>query len=133
MSLGHVDDAEFQAWANRVRARIDGGKFKEELGKSTKNIGTQGLRMLKSNTPVDTGALRRAWEAEGPTYQGKAWIIKFMNDTEYASYVENGHRTRGGGSWVAGQFFMRKSMTQLENQLPSLITDGLWAFRNLLD
>lgn len=133
MSLGKVDDAEFQAWADRVKLRIMRGDAKEELGKTATNIGTKGEALLKNATPVDTGTLRRAWEIEGPSYGGKAWTIKFFNNTEYASYVENGHRTRGGRNWVAGQFFMRRSMQTLEGQLPDLVSRGLWAFWDLLE
>ena len=41
---------------------------KQELGKSSKRIGTQSLRILKANTPVKEGNLRRSWTAEGPSY-----------------------------------------------------------------
>lgn len=133
MSLGKVDDAEFQAWADRVRLRIMRGDAKKEIGESAKRIGVQGIRQLKANTPVDTGTLRRAWNVEGPSYQGRAWIITFLNNTEYASYVENGHRTRGGRNWVAGQFFMKRSMQTIEAQLPDLVSRGLWAFWDLLE
>lgn len=132
MSLGTVDDAEFQAWANRVKGRIDNGQFKKEIGQSAKRIGVQAIRTLKTNTPVDTGTLRKAWTAEGPSVSGGGWVIKVSNPTEYASYVENGHRTRGGKNWVAGQFFMKNSLNTIDSQLPDLITSGLWAFRNLL-
>lgn len=132
MSLGEVDDAEFQAWANRVRAKISANEVKNELETSAKRIGVQALRQFKANTPVDTGNLRKSWNAEGPFYAG-GWSIKLENNTEYASYVENGHRTRGGKSWVPGQFFMKKSAQQVESQLPELITPGLWAFRDLLE
>lgn len=132
MSLGEVDDAEFQAWANRVKGKIQSDSIKKELGDSAKQIGTQALRQFKANTPVDSGNLRRSWNAEGPFYSG-GWSIKLENNAEYASYVENGHRTRGGNSWVAGQFFMKKSAQQIEAQLPDLITPGLWAFRDLLE
>ena len=110
MSLGTVDDAEFQAWASRVKGRIDSGQLKEEIGQSTKRIGVQALRTLKTNTPVDTGTLRKAWTAEGPSVSGGGWVIKVSNPTEYASYVERGHRTRGGKNWVPGQFLDRKSV-----------------------
>ena len=43
MSLGHVDDAQFQQFASRVRQKIDSGYVKQELGKSSKRIGTQSL------------------------------------------------------------------------------------------
>lgn len=132
MSLGEVDDAEFQAWANRVRAKISANEVKNELETSAKRIGVQALRQFKANTPVDTGKLRRSWNAEGPFYSG-GWSIKLENNTEYASFVENGHRTRGGGRWVPGQFFMKRSASQIAGQLPELITPGLWAFRDLLE
>lgn len=144
MSLGHVDDAQFQAWANRVRRKIDSGAVKTELEKTGKNVGAQSLKILKNNTPVDTGGLRQSWTAEGPNYAGKAWTIKLINNAEYASFVEEGHRQTPGryvpaigkrlvASWVPGQFFMKRSMSQIEAQLPSLISPGLWAFRDLFE
>lgn len=133
MSIGKVDDSEFQAWANRVKLRIGRNEAKKEIGDTAKNIGTKGLNLLQDSTPVDTGKLRGAWDAQGPFYGGRAWVVKFYNNTEYASYVEEGHRTRGGSGWVSGRFFMHRSMNTLESQLPSLMTEGLWAFRGLLD
>ena len=88
--------------------------------------------MLKTNTPVDTGTLRKAWTAEGPSLSGGGWVVKVSNPTEYASYVENGHRTRNHKNWVPGQFFMKNSLNAINSQLPELITPGLWAFRDLL-
>lgn len=132
MSLGTVDDEEFQAWASRVKGRIDSGQLKEEIGQSTKRIGVQAIRTLKNNTPVDSGTLRKAWSVEGPSVSGGGWIVKVSNPTEYASYVERGHRTRGGENWVPGQFFMKNSLNAINSQLPELITPGLWAFRDLL-
>ena len=132
MSLGTVDDAEFQAWASRVKGRIDNGQLKKEIGQSTKRIGVQAIRTLKINTPVDTGALRKAWAVEGPSVSGGGWVVKVSNPTEYASYVESGHRTRNHKSWVPGQFFMKNSLNAINSQLPDLITPGLWAFRDLL-
>ena len=132
MSLGTVDDAEFQAWASRVKGRIDGGQLKKEIGQSTKRIGVQAIRTLKINTPVDTGALRKAWTVEGPSVSGGGWVIRVSNPTEYASYVESGHRTRDQKNWVPGQFFMKNSLNAINSQLPDLITPGLWAFRDLL-
>lgn len=132
MSLGTVDDAEFQAWASRVKGRIDSDQLKKEIGQSTKRIGVQAIRTLKTNTPVDTGTLRKAWTAKGPSVSGGGWVVKVSNPTEYASYVERGHRTRGGKSWVSGQFFMKNSLNAIDSQLPDLITPSLWAFRDLL-
>ena len=132
MSWGTVDDAEFQSWASRVKGRINSGQLKEEIGQSTKHIGVQALKTLKNNTPVDTETLRKAWTVEGPSVSGGGWVVKVSNPTEYASYVESGHRTRNHKNWVPGQFFMKNSLNAINSQLPELITPGLWAFRDLL-
>lgn len=144
MALGTVDDAEFQAWANRVRGRIDSGQVKRELAESGKRIGMQALKQFKANTPVKTGALRNAWTADGPSLGGSSWVITVTNNMEYASYVEEGHRQTPGryvpaigkklkASWVPGQHFMRASLAEVNAQLPELITPGLAAFRDLLE
>lgn len=143
MALGTVDDAEFQAWASRVKRKINSGKLKQEIGQSSKRIGVQALRQFKANTPAKTGELRRAWTAEGPSLEGNSWVVTLMNNAEYASYVENGHRQTPGrfvpsihkklkASWVPGQFFMKRSVLEVNSQLPELVTPNLWAFRNLL-
>ena len=132
MAIGRIDDEQFQAWADRVRGKIDRDEVKKELSRSVKRIGTQAIRTVKSNTPVDTGHLRRSWRVQDAGFQGSGWVIEIKNGIEYASYVENGHRTRGGRSWVAGQFFMKNSLNAIDSQLPDLITSGLWAFRDLL-
>ncbi len=143
MSLGTVDDAEFQAWASRVKGKINSGQLKEEIGQSAKRVGVQAIKTLKNNTPVDTGTLREAWTVEGPSVSGGGWVVKVSNPTEYASYVEKGHRQTPGryvpaigkrlkASWIPGQFFMKNSLNAIDSQLPELITSGLWAFRDLL-
>ena len=90
MALGEVDDADFQAWADRVKGKIDSGTVKREIGNSAKRIGVQALRQFKANTPVDTGGLRGAWIVEGPNYDGGGWIVELQNNKNYASYVEQG-------------------------------------------
>ncbi|QNQ80785.1 HK97 gp10 family phage protein [Lactobacillus sp. PV034] len=132
MSLGEVDDAQFQEFAKKVEGQINSGGLKQKISKSTKRIGEQSLRILKSNTPVDEGNLRRSWTADGPGFGAGGWTIRLTNNAEYASFVELGHRQTPGryvpaihkrlkASWVAGHFFMHKSMGQIEGQIPRLL------------
>lgn len=121
-----VDDAEFQAWAKRVEAEADPNKLKTELQTSLKRVGVQAMRSVKAKTPVGkpprgTGNLRRGWNV---TNAG-VMAIELYNNVEYAPFVENGHRTRGGGGWVPGQFFLRDSIAEITSMMPSLITPGL--------
>ena len=67
------------------------------------------LRDTKMKTPVDTGQLRRSWELEkGDLY------VKLMNRTEYAQFIEWGHRTRGGKSYVEGVYMLKTSFEKTE-------------------
>ena len=62
------------------------------------------LRNTKMKTPVDTGQLRRSWELEkGDLY------VKLINRTEYAQFIEYGHRTRGGKSYIEGVYMLKTS------------------------
>lgn len=52
-------------------------------------------------TPYDTGWLMEHRYAKKD---------EFGYNAEYAPHVEYGHRTRGGGGFVAGQYFLRKNV-----------------------
>ncbi len=109
--------------------------------KSGKNKGQP-----KKQTVKKGGTLRRGWtaktseEAAGGrgngsnaekqasyadtlpiTRQGTNYIIEVINPVEYASYVEFGHRTRGGGGWVKGQYFLTISEQELERMAPVIL------------
>lgn len=95
------------------------------------------------------GTLRRGWTSKsheeaasgsgkpaasaGATYaqslpiqkQGNAFVIDIINPVEYASYVEYGHRTRGGGGWVRGKFMMTVSVAELQKDAPKILEKKL--------
>lgn len=116
-----VDDVEFQAWAKRVESKANPAQLKAELQTSLKRVGVQAQRTVEGRTPVDTGNLRRGWNVAN----AGVMAIELYNNVEYAPFVENGHRTRGGGGWVPGQFFLRDSIAEISAMMPSLITPGL--------
>ena len=78
------------------------------------------LRNTKMKTPVDTGQLRRSWELE----KGDLYVRIFSN-CEYNIYVEYGHRTRGGKSYVEGVYMLKTSFEKtekdFENDLEKLL------------
>lgn len=116
-----VDDAEFQAWAKRVESKADSARVKAEVQTSLKRVGVQAMRTVKGRTPVDTGHLRGGWSMSN----AGVMAIELYNNVEYAPFVENGHRTRGGGGWVPGQFFLRDSVAEIAATMSALITPGL--------
>ena len=78
--------------------------FNRDLQALVEKHGGKLLRNTKKKTPVDTGQLRRSWELEkGDLY------VKLMNRTEYAQFIEYGHRTRGGKSYVEGVYMLKTS------------------------
>ena len=83
--------------------------FNRDLQALVEKHGGKLLRNTKKKTPVDTGQLRRSWELEkGDLY------VKLMNRTEYAQFIEYGHRTRGGKSYVEGVYMLKTSFEKTE-------------------
>lgn len=93
-----------------------------------KEFAARFLRLVIKATPVGKypkgsgktgGTLRRGWTASKSVnnfvdglsvkFEGGSYVIEIVNDVDYASYVEYGHRTPGGAGWVKGRFMMTKS------------------------
>ena len=101
--------------------------FLEALQKLFEKHGGILLRNTKMKTPVGQyndgrtgGTLRRSWELEkGDLY------VKLMNRVEYGIFVEWGHRTRGGKSYVEGVYMLKtsfeKTKKDFENDLEKLL------------
>ena len=83
--------------------------FHGDLQKLIEKHGGILLRNTKMKTPVDTGQLRRSWELE----KGDLYVRIFSN-CEYNIYVEYGHRTRGGKSYVEGVYMLKTSFEKTE-------------------
>ena len=94
--------------------------FQGDLQKLVEKHGGILLRNTKLKSPVDTGQLRRSWQLEkGDLY------VKLMNRTSYGIYLEYGHRTRGGKSYVEGVYMLKtsfeKTKKDFENDLEKLL------------
>lgn len=108
------DHKEFDEWAKRLKnadkwtearkAIIDGlanriyalAVQRTPVGKYPKNSGKKG------------GTLKRAWAVD--IKEGSdSYEVTIFNNVDYASYVEYGHRTRGGKGWIEGKFMLTKS------------------------
>lgn len=79
------------------------------------------------------GTLRRGWtggkRASASEYVdslevnhfGDTYVIDIVNQTEYASYVEYGHRTANHAGWVKGHFMMTISEQELQTIAPKVL------------
>lgn len=81
----------------------------------------QGLRVIaktKPRTPVDTGALRNMWSVGEVRATGQYLEVELINNAEYASFVEYGHRLVNG-AWQDGRFMLTISMDEVQRQMPA--------------
>lgn len=98
-----------------------------------KELAKRLLSIAIKRTPVKSGSLRRGWVARANnsesryadslkvTRQGTDYVIEVLNPLEYSSYVEFGHRTRGGKGWVKGRYMLTISEEQLKTISPKLL------------
>lgn len=97
-----------------------------------KELASRLLRMVKYRTPVISGELRRNWTIGEITRNGATITVDIINPTEYAIYVEYGHRQQVGRyvpalgkklkqGWVTGRFMLTKSEMLLESRAPGII------------
>lgn len=85
------------------------------------------------------GTLRDAWTILPIEKHGDQYIITVANNTEYASYVEYGHRQQPGryvpalgkglkDSWVKGRFMLTISTQELETEGTAILEQKLYKF-----
>ena len=99
--------------------------YKKEAKKLLKEIGMKLKTRVVLKTPVDSGVLRKSWRSKK---DGDLARVVF-NNVKYAQYVEYGHRTRGGKSFVDGVYMLEKSVKEIESELDkefSIMIDNLF-------
>ena len=90
--------------------QVDYDKICEE---STNELASRLIRKVVKRTPVLTGHLKGNWRANKAVKRNGQWRTAVYNPTEYAAYVEYGHRTKNGG-WVTGRYMLTRSEQELE-------------------
>ena len=140
MNWGNCDYKQLQRLRDSLATlqSMDMDRFCTEV---SKELAARLLALVIPRTPVGQypkssgkkgGTLRRGWtsktqadaasrggsndakayaEALPVRKSGNAYTIEVINPVEYASYVEFGHRTRGGDGWVPGQPFINFSIS----------------------
>ena len=155
MNWGSCDYRQLQKIRDNLDRleRMDMNKFCQDV---SKELAARLLALVIPRTPVGRypkssgkkgGTLRRGWTArtageaaasssmDAKAYaaalpvsrQGRNFYVQVINPVEYASYVELGHRRRGGNGCVNGQYFLTLSEHDLERLTPALIERKLEA------
>jgi HK97 gp10 family phage protein len=110
------------------------GKTSEkELDMMTRKLLANLAERLKGRvvrlTPVDTGNLRKNWSVSRKVEKvGNTYSKELYNNTEYAPYVEYGHRTVGGKGWVNGRFMLKKARDNFDKSVDSIVEKELDKF-----
>lgn len=87
-------------------------RYETELKRATKEIAHELQRRIKQHTPIgDTWALINGWDKNDFAVRqvGKGFEVLLVNPTEYATWVNDGHRQKPGrfipGHFLSGRFY----------------------------
>lgn len=102
----------------KTKRRTPVGVYDGNVNFTTK----QGKKVVfaRKSTKVG-GTLRRGWYITKVSKKGQKYYIEIYNNTEYASFVEYGHRTKNNKGWVDGKFMLTISMKEVEMLLPKIV------------
>lgn len=139
MKYGKVNTKGLEELQKSLKQLEDPSQFAEDCARE---LAARLLAKVTKRTPVGQypkgsgmmgGTLRRGWtgskrssassyvDALPITYTDGKYVIEIINPTEYASYVEFGHRTVNHEGWVRGQFMMTISEKELQEIAPELL------------
>ena len=99
--------------------------FEKEASKKLDIVASKLVAKTKLKTPVDSGLLRRSWQ---PKKISSLERLVF-NNVSYGQFIEYGHRTRGGKSFIDGVYMLEKSVKEIESELDkefSIMIDNLF-------
>lgn len=129
---GKVNFKQLQQLQKRMQKleKVDLDKFCED---AAKELAGRLLAKAIKRTPVGQyddgrvgGTLRRGWTIDANVVKkGNFYEIEVFNPTEYAMYVEFGHRTRNHQGWVNGRFMMTISADEVERAAPKILEKKL--------
>ena len=141
-----LDYSELQKLKEQIERFGESEQVSQFLGSCAKELAARLLAKVIKRTPVGEypegsgkvgGTLRRGWTAgqnsNATAYAnslqvnkvGNDYVIEIINPTEYASYVEFGHRTRNHTGWVEGKFMLTISEDEIRKSAPRILEKKL--------
>lgn len=146
MAKGSVDYKQLQNFKERIEKSLGADAVDEFIESCAKELAARLLAKAVKRTPVGVypsgsgkvgGTLRRGWTGGNNSnakayadslhvkHSGSAYVIEVVNPVEYASYVEFGHRTRGGNGWVEGKFMLTISEQEIQADSQRILENKL--------
>lgn len=137
--------------------KLQSGDIDAFCAECAKELAARLLAKVIKRTPVGQyksgsgkvgGTLRRGWTATTEsdaesggrsnakqyvqsltvTKTGNVYQVEIINPVNYSSYVEFGHRTRGGRGWVNGRFMLTISEGEIDSQAPGILEKKLMKY-----
>lgn len=107
----------------KVIKRTPVGTYPTESGKKggTLRRGWTTQASGSGSEGLSANSARRYVETLRVHHFGNTYVIEIKNPVEYASYVEFGHRTRGGKGWVNGRFMLTISEQEVQSASPKIL------------
>ena len=125
----NLDINEFKAYNQSIMSfQNDFNQFLKDL---LIEMAERVIARTKPRTPVDTGALRNAWQLGEIKSTGKDISVEILNPMEYATEIEYGHRVVHNGievGWYNGRFMLKISIDEIQKQMPSRYEQELKKF-----
>lgn len=141
---GKVDIQALIDIRDKFEKHLTGKELDLFIDSCAKELAARLLAKVIKRTPVGEyppstgkkgGTLRRGWtNGKGSSsfaqeikvhHFGNTYVIEIINPVEYASYVEYGHRTRGGNGWVEGHFMLTISAEEVQRDAPKVLENKL--------
>lgn len=126
-SFGKFDTREFDNFVAEFEDKANGKLIVEEIEKAMTKTAGIALNKVKKKTPTAKkhgGTLKRGWSASNLKSFGGVFMIDIYNNTEYAPYIENGHRIVRSGrtvGYVPGVFMLKETIDEIDRQWDNTI------------
>lgn len=136
---GKFEYKEFKEFNDKMK-KLSEKEIDLFISACAKELAARLLAKVIKRTPVGQypsgsgkvgGTLRRGWTAGKSAsayvdtltikHTGNEYVIEITNPVEYASYVENGHRTRDHKGWVTGKFMLTISEQEIQTATPTIL------------
>ena len=142
----NVDFRDLENFRRKLEENLGGNQVDLFIESCAKELAARLLAKVIKRTPVGIypnssgkkgGTLRRGWtngknqaanayaNSLKVNHFGNTFVIEIINPVEYASYVEFGHRTRGGDGWVEGRFMLTISEQEIQADAPKILENKL--------
>ncbi len=121
-----IDYSQYEDFFNRLRI-VATRSFQSDFKKMLEGAATEFLSMVQdailAHGNVDTRLMLNSYKKGGPE---NVWVEGGMSyevgsNVYYCKYVNYGHHTRGGGSWVEGSHFWEEAVRAMEHEFPKYV------------